>query len=468
MLRAVVPFVLFLTACDSPTPRPEVTRVSFEAGPQWLHDAVWVEFSEPVDNRTWFRGVRLETPDGEAVPLARFSGTDGESTRYGFEVASEVAVSGTLHIVLGEEIRDLDGDPLVATTIDWELDEWFREELDPELGVEPGVPLILSESRVLPPGTPPSLLSLMTAVIWTVGDETNRRLTGVWRDSGEWVPTGELVGFAEEPLVACVDRRTLHVLWGSTGDYSSWWNGDWPPDGDFSSSGIVGSTTIACSPPDDFVIAGSASATALRIGLKSDDWAPTGGGTIAVTEIIGRPVAALPEPGRPVVAFFDRIEGVPYLRVVSFGGAVWSELRREPVLDATGVEQLAMSGDTAYVAWTESAAGGAQVQIAKVENSRWALLPNPSPDAIETSTPSIAVTDDGSLVAAWRETINGSIVGRAARWRGVTWEQLGSWSEGSGTIDSASMALFVARHPMVAWRENSSIRVALYNGPPAQ
>jgi hypothetical protein len=449
-----VPVVGLLGACGTTT-RPEVIGVSVEERPHWLHDMVTVEFSESVEPQSWYFGVHVETSNGSPVPIQTL--WSPLTDEFKFFVDEDVALSGTLRIVFDDGINDHDGDPLVPAIVDWELEEWFREDLTGSTDSLVGAPTLVTGFEEWAGAVP------RPVVLWTDGAEGERHLTGVTRDDQIWAPLGEVAGFSDDPVMGCAGRWSLMVLWRSVGYVN--WTQEWSDPRALDS---IEPSSITCS-DEDTAVAGSSSATSLSVALDSDDWALTGGGSIAITELVGEPVVALSGSSLPAVAFLDRLPSGVHLRVLVFGGAVWSEMRREPVIGATTVAQLEIVGDTAYVAWTEANDSQAHVRVARISATRWSLLPDVSPDAERTSAPSLTITEEASPMLTWLEETDGTVTGRTAVWRDDEWEDLGSpWTDGGVSVDGASASLHAGVHPMATWREDGRVRIALYNGPAAE
>ena len=454
MLRVGILALIVVCAC-APETRPEVVRVSIEEGERWLHDPVLVEFSEPIDLSTLVDGIELITGAGESIPTSIVVAAS-DSPRLLLQVDYAAAASGTLSLVVTDEIRDRDGDRLVPATFEWELGEWTRHRFP--IGVDEIVsdPVVLAQSG-------PYLWLDAIVILWIVEDSGGRRLTGVWRIRDEWRPIEAFEEFGDASIVAAAGPggyRVLHADQRSIVDLSEgWWS---TPSQDI---GLLGATSLASSRSGGHVVAGTVDGTSVRVALGEDGWALTGGAPLAATGLLGSPVVALPDSKLPVVSFIDDLEGSALLRTLRFGGLVWAEWESLRIDGVADLSSIVANDDVTHVAWTEPVGDTTRIAIGEIMADRVTVLPAVGSD--NASAPSLTIGFDAQLHVSWVEGEEGSASGRIARWSGVQWEPIGGPFTDTSPALGASTALYADLVPVAAWRDEDSIVIALYNGPSA-
>jgi hypothetical protein len=139
---------------------------------------------------------------------------------------------------------------------------------------------------------------------------------------------------------------------------------------------------------------------------------------------------------------------------MAFADSAWRDLGWR-VAPESGPPSMVAGAGGAFVTWTDATGP----HIARVSRTGLKDLALPAADV----APHLAVDADGLLTAAW---LDAEGTGRIARWDGAAWKEIaGPWVEAATGGDAPRVAWWEGRVPVVAWREDGRVRIALYNGP---
>jgi hypothetical protein len=189
------------------------------------------------------------------------------------------------------------------------------------------------------------------------------------------------------------------------------------------------------------------------------------------------PAIALDSGNQPIVAWSEtKGNDEICIRRYSGSGTSWSSLGGGVVSNTSGDSQdaaIAVSGDgTVYVAWRDSSAGNSEIYVKRLDGSSWNEFgSSASGGGISNSAngysgrPTIAVDGNNRPFVAYTDNYTGTRQVYVKRWTGSSWTAAGSNAAGDGGVSNNSGQ---SGHAVVRAAPNGTIYLTWQDTTPNQ
>lgn len=211
----------------------------------------------------------------------------------------------------------------------------------------------------------------------------------------------------------------------------------------------------------------------------------TGGGISNSAGYSVLPSLAIGPDNAPVVAWHDFSNGNDEIYVRRWDGSAWVEVGAGSATGG-GISNnagpshgavAAVGPDGApVVAWIDKSSGNREIYVRRWDGSAWVEIGDHSAtgggisnNGGYSSTPSVKVGPDGTLVVAWHDAVSGNDQIYVRRWNGSAWVEMdagsatgGGISNSSGWSRSPSLAINSDGVFFVAWDDDTSTNSDIY------